>query len=174
MYIIGTVDRIAAAAVPHALHTSPVRAAHTQAKQLHDPQIHILGIGNLGKFFAHSLAIKPSPPPLTLLLHRASLAKEWDDAGKCIDIITNGSSNKKHGFSIEILGDVLDPSVAPGGIIENVIVATKATHTASALALIKGRLNERSTVLFTQNGMGTCSSHHRKKESKTLTLSFSV
>ncbi|TVY89870.1 putative 2-dehydropantoate 2-reductase [Lachnellula willkommii] len=40
-------------------------------------------------------------------------------------------------------------------MIENLIVATKTLHTAKALEAVKHRLNAESTVLFTQNGMGT-------------------
>ncbi|MCJ1462134.1 hypothetical protein MMC07_000734 [Pseudocyphellaria aurata] len=66
--------------------------------QVDDGRVYILGIGNIGKLFAHSLAKKRLPPSMTLL--------------------------------------------------------TKATHTTAAISTIKHRLNEQSTILFTQNGMG--------------------
>ena len=44
-------------------------------------RIHILGIGNLGRLFAHALANSPNPPPISLLFHRPTLISEWEQAG---------------------------------------------------------------------------------------------
>lgn len=132
---------------------SSLRADLSYASQAGDRRVYILGTGNIGKLFAHSLAKKPSPPPVTLLLHRPGLAREWEEFGKCIEILRNGSSEKQYAFGTELL--VHDNgSVLTGGLIRNLIVGTKATHTTAAIAKIKHRLNEQSTILFTQNGMG--------------------
>ncbi len=57
-------------------------------------RIHVLGLGNLGRLFAHELAIQPSPPPITLLLHRRSLLEEWGNVGKKIEITTEGGISR--------------------------------------------------------------------------------
>lgn len=122
-------------------------------------RIYILGIGNIGKLFAHALAIQPNPPPITILLHRASLLPDWEKAGRKIDIITDGVSNTKGNYDVEVVqpGDS-DSSSSPASSskeIQHLVLATKATHTATAIGLIKDRLTRKSEVLFAQNGMGT-------------------
>ncbi|TVY49252.1 Ketoisovalerate reductase [Lachnellula occidentalis] len=112
------------------------------------PRIHILGVGNLGRLFAHALANTPNPPRLTLLLHRPSLLSEWDLAGRTISITTHSLTNSNGVYDIE------EP-ITRGSIIENLIIATKTLHTAKALKAVKHRLGAQSTILFTQNGMGT-------------------
>lgn len=125
-------------------------SANSQAE---DRRVYILGTGNIGKLFAHSLAKKPSPPPITLFLHRQGLVREWEECGKCIEIIKNGSSDKQYAFDTELLAQ--DNSCALSeGLIRNIIVSTKAMHTTAAISRIKHRLNGQSTILFTQNGMG--------------------
>lgn len=114
----------------------------------------MLGIGNIGKLLAHSLARKPCPPLITLLLHRSDMADQYEKAGQSIELVTNGVSDKQFSFCIEVLVNECDTSTSPRKTIQNLIVATKAANTISALARIKNRLNQRSTILFTQNGMG--------------------
>jgi 2-dehydropantoate 2-reductase len=111
------------------------------------PRIHVLGVGNLGRLFAHALANGPSPPPLTLLLHRPGLLPEWEAAGRKVSITTNGTTNSSGVYDISTPNDE--------GDISNLIVATKTLHTTTALEAVKHRLNTKSTILFLQNGMGT-------------------
>lgn len=110
--------------------------------------IYILGLGNLGKLVAHALASShPTPPQVTLLLHRPELAAQWDKAGY-IDVVTKGVSDPRGGFQIEeTLGD-------ESGIIRHLIVATKTYATVPALKPLRHRLSDKSTMLFLQNGMG--------------------
>ena len=63
-------------------------------------RIHILGIGNLGAFVAHSLAGIPDRPPITLLLHRRQL-RVWEDYDCSIEIITRGLKESRRGFEAE-------------------------------------------------------------------------
>ena len=113
--------------------------------------VHILGLGNLGKLFAYSLAKCNKETPITLLFHRASLVPEWDKAGRSIEITTNGVSDRQTGYDYE----VLDDTTANGhGPITSLIVATKTYLTVAALRPIKHRLSKDSTLLFLQNGMG--------------------
>lgn len=131
------------------------KASSTFTRALDEQRIYILGIGNLGKLFAHSLARQKCPPPMTLLLHRQELVKDWEEAGRSIELIAGGISNKQGLFDVELLAEYGNGTTASSGdSIGNVIVATKAPRTTEALARIKHRLNQRSTILFTQNGMG--------------------
>ncbi|PLB52373.1 hypothetical protein P170DRAFT_102513 [Aspergillus steynii IBT 23096] len=68
-------------------------------------RIHILGVGNVGTFVAHSLASRPSPPPVTLLLHNPDLYKTWLHRKKCLSLGSNGLDDVKTGFDINVLGD---------------------------------------------------------------------
>ncbi|TAQ85108.1 hypothetical protein B7494_g6573 [Chlorociboria aeruginascens] len=124
------------------------------------PPIHILGLGNLGCLFAHALATLPSPPPTTLLFHRPTQLEEWEHAGRQMTITTNGTPSSSSGYAVEVIQPPSRPvhngfSSQSEEIIQHLILTTKTTHTLKALASIKQRLNASSTILFTQNGMGT-------------------
>ncbi|KAF2012692.1 2-dehydropantoate 2-reductase [Aaosphaeria arxii CBS 175.79] len=113
--------------------------------------IHILGIGNLGKLLANSLRKAHPELPITLLFHRRNLLQEWDEAGRNIEIVRNGSPDKRSSFDHEFIdGD--DKGV---GEIANLIVTTKTHSTTRAMKPLVQRLGQRSTVLFCQNGLGT-------------------
>ncbi|KAL1987750.1 hypothetical protein VTN96DRAFT_2590 [Rasamsonia emersonii] len=68
-------------------------------------RIHILGLGNVGTFVAHSLAARKSPPPITLLLHNPGLYADWLARKRCLSINTNGLDDIKTGFDINVLND---------------------------------------------------------------------
>ncbi|RSL89736.1 hypothetical protein CEP51_001083 [Fusarium floridanum] len=128
------------------------------------PRVHVLGLGSIGTFAAHSLAEVPPPltPSITLLLHRASLVDNFVDSGSKITIETREGDIVDHSnYNLEVwqdeqwhrhestqLGPVTDE------VIDNLIVSTKTTQTASALRPLKHRLNASSYVLFLQNGSG--------------------
>lgn len=133
-----------------------LRASSALNRTFEERKIHILGVGNLGKLFAYSLARKKRPPPVTLLLHRQGLERDWEEAGRSIELITRGVSQKQHIQSVEVLAEGRNGVTASSeDPIVNVIVTTKAPRTTEALARIKHRLNQNSTILFAQNGMGT-------------------
>lgn len=129
------------------IHMSGSRnpSSHTRAS------VHILGIGNIGRLFAHGLAIEDLPPYITLLLHRVGLTESWETGGRAIEIITDGVSSKSSGYGVEVIGI---NNREKGEVIDNLIVATKATNTTAAILAIRSRLESSSTILFTQNGMG--------------------
>ncbi|KKK18666.1 hypothetical protein ARAM_006458 [Aspergillus rambellii] len=68
-------------------------------------RIHILGLGNVGTFVAHSLASRPSPPPITLLLHNPDVYASWLAKKKCLSINSNGLDDIKTGFDVNVLHD---------------------------------------------------------------------
>ncbi|KAH0562072.1 hypothetical protein GP486_003224 [Trichoglossum hirsutum] len=116
--------------------------------------IHVLGVGNVGKLVAHSLARVSPAPPVALLLHRPELLSEWEKAGRCIDVVTDGSSDKQRSFTTEMISNDKSDANATSSIIKNLIVTTKTYATSAAIRPLKHRLNHESTILFLQNGMG--------------------
>ncbi|PBP20811.1 2-dehydropantoate 2-reductase family protein [Diplocarpon rosae] len=133
------------------------------------PPIHILGLGNLGRLFAHALATQANAPPIVLLFHRSSMLEEWDAANREIQITTSGMPpsplrplrpcisfcmvSTSSGYEIEVIGS--QDQGTERSPIQNLIVTTKATHTLSALRPLAHRLNTQSTLLLSQNGLGT-------------------
>ncbi|KAL2866033.1 ketopantoate reductase family protein [Aspergillus lucknowensis] len=65
-------------------------------------RIHILGIGNVGTFVAHSLKSQPSPPPITLMLHNPLRYSSWLAGKECLAINTNGLDDIKSGFDVNV------------------------------------------------------------------------
>jgi 2-dehydropantoate 2-reductase len=147
----------------HAYSTHPALENETRVDEaqpsLEKRRIHILGIGNIGCLFAHSLARISNRPPVTLLFHRLSLLQDFKKAGETIEIITNDTSNKQYGFDYEVIG-AEGPKEQRSEPIYNLILATKATHTLPALTSIGHRLTPHSTILLTQNGLSTTSHLH--------------
>ncbi|PVH87914.1 2-dehydropantoate 2-reductase-like protein [Cadophora sp. DSE1049] len=139
------------------------------------PKVHILGLGNLGRLFAHALATSPHPPAITLLFHRPSLLEDWEAAGRQIQITSKDltTTSTSSNYSVEIIeynpnpnppaqhdhpssashpNPPLAPNLEP---IQNLLITTKAQHTLSALTPLLPRLTHQTTLLFTQNGLGT-------------------
>jgi hypothetical protein len=74
---------------------------------------------------AYALAKNASGLTVTLLFHRESLVPQWQSSGKCIEVVTNGLSDKQFGFNTKVMfpkhqheGDQDSP------MIEHLIVAT--------------------------------------------------
>ncbi|KAH7190985.1 ketopantoate reductase PanE/ApbA-domain-containing protein [Fusarium oxysporum] len=135
--------------------------------QANKPRVHVLGLGSIGTFAAHSLAEVPAPltPSVTLLLHRPFLASEFLKNGGRIRLETReGRVVDQHGnYSLEVLdnGEWYSPSTTPGldqvaqtDMIDNLVVSVKGPQTAAALKPLKHRLNASSHILFLQNGSG--------------------
>ncbi|CAD6447563.1 311121b2-c101-41d6-93c8-26adf7943c39 [Sclerotinia trifoliorum] len=118
------------------------------------PTIHILGLGNLGKLFAHSLATKPKPPPVTLLLHRLPLYHMAKAQGPKIKIYQDGVWYGDGRYDVEFIPQGGNKNHSDTKVISNLIVTTKSHKMAEALGTIKHRLSRMSTVLFIHNGMG--------------------
>jgi 2-dehydropantoate 2-reductase len=115
--------------------------------------IHVLGLGNLGKLFAHALRRNHPKIPITLLFHRPTLEEEWNKAGQCIEITRKDMPDRIDGFRYEIVED------GKGAEIENLVVATKTHATVQAIRPLKDRLKPYSTMLFLQNGIGMISQY---------------
>ncbi|KAL2266856.1 hypothetical protein VTJ83DRAFT_4133 [Remersonia thermophila] len=133
-----------------------------------DRRIHILGVGNIGKYIAYALAglsQTRTTPSVRLLFHRKSLVTEWEKAGcaieytpldqDCCTSVKPGQTSYAHDVQIELLYDrESQEAEAAEGPIRNLIVTTKAHNTITALAPLRHRLDKNSHILFLQNGMG--------------------
>lgn len=117
--------------------------------------IHILGVGNLGKYVAHSLA-RDVACPVTLLFHREGLKEQWESEGSRITWITDGVADTTTDLGIEVLAsDTPTKQPVPNPhMIKNLVVTTKAYNIVSALSRIHHRLDSSSTILLLHNGMG--------------------
>ncbi|KAL3466775.1 ketopantoate reductase PanE/ApbA C terminal-domain-containing protein [Aspergillus heterothallicus] len=141
-------------------------------------RIHILGVGNVGTFVAHSLRSQPSPPPITLMMHNQLMFSKWLERKQSLAININGLDDIRTGFDVNVFlnekwlsanGSSTADSTnkqLPGreggweGVEEDnekiqcLIVTAKAHITPMALETVRHRLTPDSTVLFLQNGMG--------------------
>ncbi|MCJ1416530.1 hypothetical protein MMC32_002868 [Xylographa parallela] len=132
-----------------------------KARRKSSKEIHILGLGNVGCFVAHSLRSIPSQPSVTLLFHRQGLLENWKRSGETIELRTDGVSDIQGGFDVELavpLSKEENGAAISSAIdhppIDHLIVAVKAQNTVAALRSIQHRLTTQSTILFLQNGMG--------------------
>lgn len=134
-------------------------------------RIYIQGTGSVGKLIAHSIRGVPDPPPVTLLFHRPTFKKEFEDAGRVIRVKTGKNVEERAGFDSElVLPDRYHVSTGQrhhvpadkdpwaeqmsDEPITNLIVSVKVPDTVAALRPIRHRLGPESTILFMQNGMG--------------------
>lgn len=160
--------------LPNALHPLRRRAPNcsfcvrTMPAQINRPRVHVLGMGSIGLFAAHSLAEVPAPltPSITLLLHRPSLVKDFIHRGSKIRLETREGKVVDHRDEhyLEVLRDgawhsishtTLDgPMLVRKEMIDHLIVSVKGPQTAAALKPLKHRLNASSHILFLQNGSG--------------------
>jgi 2-dehydropantoate 2-reductase len=139
-----------------------------------DTRIHVLGLGSIGTFTAHSLAEAFGGSFLTLLLHRPSLCREYLRNGRQSILETrHGQTGAQTGYGFEALHNsqwhCLDLQLGePEGIlscihgseaptervIDELIVCVKSTQTVAALRPLASRLSRKSNILFLQNGAG--------------------
>ena len=134
----------------------PSQRSHIDEKLL-SRTIYILGVGNIGKFVAHSLARIPGRPSITLLLHRRTLLESFERNGKKIELIKNDIPEYSTGYEAELAlprNGSRQTEVSSKCIIYNLIISVKAPHTIAALSNIADRLTRDSTIVFLQNGMG--------------------
>ncbi|EEQ90826.1 2-dehydropantoate 2-reductase [Blastomyces dermatitidis ER-3] len=140
-------------------------------------RIHIIGVGNIGGFLAHSLAGDTKRPPVTLLLHNQKTLERWEKNRRRITLVRNGLAEHRWGFDINVKRDGVwhyvpqdsklareqkeaggyperDPLEANEEIIDNLIVASKATRVRWVLESVRHRLTPYSTIVFVHNGLG--------------------
>jgi 2-dehydropantoate 2-reductase len=148
------------------------QATFYRTQNVIDRRIHVLGMGNVGRFVAHSLRGIPNPPPVTLIFHSRDKLKEWNDSQKTLQVMTKGDTEMREGYEAELAiprskasvkentsqaenqervpldGESMEP-------IHSLIVCTKTPNVIQALSSVKHRLHKESVILFLQNGLGT-------------------
>ncbi|KAF4253642.1 hypothetical protein KXV70_007454 [Aspergillus fumigatus] len=145
----------------YAMHsTTPVE--RNPSSTLRD-RVHILGLGSIGTFVAHSVSEIPNGPSVILLLHRRSLLDHYrQNRNQIFFESRHGVHQSSTGYGLEMTQDnqwypVSDESPSDCPItshISNLIICVKATQTVSALRPLVHRLNSTSNILFLQNGSG--------------------
>ncbi|KAK3313745.1 ketopantoate reductase PanE/ApbA C terminal-domain-containing protein [Apodospora peruviana] len=119
-------------------------------------RIYVLGVGNLGRLYATSLA-KLGEAPVTLVFHRKSLLEQWT-ADPGIEMTRQGIRDHVSDFDVEWWTEERPPlglarEVCDGAKIQNLIVATKAPDAIPQADRLRRYLDASSTVAFVQNGM---------------------
>lgn len=143
-----------------------------RTKPVLDRRIHILGVGNVGSFIAHSIRGIPNPPPVTLLFPSWDRLNAWQESEQRLSLVTEGDTEVRSGYDAELAipriryhgkevgltstaadsSSILEgESSAP---ISSLIVCSKAPVVLQALSAVKHRLTRDSVILFLQNGMG--------------------
>lgn len=138
--------------------------------QLENKTIHVLGLGPVGKFIAHTLVSLPDAPPVTLLMHRPLVMQHWHDEGAAIRLVRDGKLHVQSKFNIESaasfqrespdqvfphFGKNLEHTAEPPDtVIDTLIVTTDSWTTIPALQAIKNRIRQRTTICFVQDGLG--------------------
>jgi 2-dehydropantoate 2-reductase len=146
-------------------------------------RIHILGIGSIGTFIAHSLKCLPNPPPISLMMHKPEMYEVFQKRARRLRLINQKSqvNDEQTGFDVDLLEQdpttglaywryipdrsdikhlptnplVPEEKLATGETyIYSLIVTVKGPATRVALLAIKHRLNADSTICLVQNGMG--------------------
>ncbi|OAX80818.1 hypothetical protein ACJ72_04849 [Emergomyces africanus] len=159
------------------LHMGGSTVPPTLNEQRIPSRIHIIGVGNIGGFLAHSLAGDTKPLPITLLLHNSKTLERWEKNRQRITLVRNGLAEHRWGFDINVKRDGVwhyvpqdsklaqeqkkaggyperDPTEADDEVIDNLIVASKATRVRWVLESVKHRLTPYSTIVFVHNGLG--------------------
>jgi 2-dehydropantoate 2-reductase len=145
-------------------------------------RIHILGVGSIGTFIAHSLKCLPNPPPITLMMHKPEIYEAFKRKARTVRLINRKSqvNDEQTGYDADILEQdpetglahwryvpdklssrpVTNPLVPEEILgtgetyIYSLIVTVKGPATRVALLAVKHRLNADSTICLIQNGMG--------------------
>jgi 2-dehydropantoate 2-reductase len=137
-----------------------------------DRRVHILGVGNVGSFIAHSIRGIPNPPPVTLLFPSWDRLNAWQDSEQRLSLVTEGDTEMRSGYGAELAipriryhgkevgltSTAADDSAILEGEssapISSLIVCSKAPVVLQGLSAVKHRLTRDSVILFLQNGMG--------------------
>ncbi|CAO3594724.1 unnamed protein product [Absidia cylindrospora] len=109
-------------------------------------QWNILGTGAIGCLIASHLRLQKHN--VNLILRSAQHLKDFEARKNTITYQSQGKTTHLTGFTATILGDNNSKH------IDNLVVATKAHHTATALEPVVKQLGSESSVLLLQNGMG--------------------
>jgi len=152
-----------------------------QDSELLTRRIHLLGTGSIGTLVAHSLMILPNPPPITILMHRREIYNDFKAGQRIVRLVNKITeiNDEQTGYDVDIkennggqdfwkhipheagkdrapLNEIKGEELLPSGeiYIYTLIVTVKGPSTVQALQSIKHRVDQRTTILLMQNGMG--------------------
>ena len=152
-------------------------------EQLLTRRIHIMGMGSIGTFIAHSLQCLPNPPPLSLTMHKPEMYEDFKQKRRVLRLINKKTqiNDEQTEYDVDLadtdpdtgytywkhishciagtrnaLHPPTDDEILPSGEVymHAVIVTVKSKDTVAALRSVKHRLNALSTICLIQNGMG--------------------
>ncbi|KAH7159465.1 ketopantoate reductase PanE/ApbA-domain-containing protein [Dactylonectria estremocensis] len=112
-----------------------------------NPRVHVVGLGSIGTFAAHSLAEVPG----SVYANGTNVMAKTRE-GKTISHNKDNTESYDQGQWHRVSPE--QPPITQHSIIENLIVSIKATQTVSALRPLRHRLNSLSHILFIPNGSG--------------------
>jgi len=153
------------------------------AEELLTRRVHLLGVGAIGTLVAHSLMVLPNPPPITLLLHQAVKYDDFKAGSRIVRLVNKNTdiNDEQTGYDVDLMqGDTGRPfwrhyphrlPKSEGGgrknplneaekmesgevFIYTLIVTVKGPSTVAALRAVRHRIDQRTTILLMQNGMG--------------------
>lgn len=154
-----------------------------QPEHLPSRRIHLIGMGSIGTFIAHTLMSLPNRPPISLLFHRREMYDDFQACSRKIRIINKKSqtNDEQSGYDVDVAtrgfeSDTIlwrhysywrpgsEDSVTPPSNDEimqtrevriyTLLVTVKGPATVMALRSVKHRISAETTICLMQNGMG--------------------
>lgn len=118
-------------------------------------QIHILGNDIKAHYLAHSLCALAGAPPIRLLLHRHFHLRTWHEAGRRIRLFRHNEHTVARGRIIPELIGYHNHDLTCNDHIEQLIVTIPCAVTLEAMKKIAHRIDNQTTILLIQDGLGT-------------------
>jgi 2-dehydropantoate 2-reductase len=153
-----------------------------QREDLPTRRVHLMGMGSIGTFVAHTLMCLPNPPPISLMFHRPEMHDAFKAGSRIIRLINRRSqtNDERSGYDIDLAeydgdkGTVFwrhmsnPPSdekeatppgpeeILPSGEVRiyTLIVTVKGPATVAAVRSVKHRISAQTTICLMQNGIG--------------------
>lgn len=133
------------------------RHARQVEKTLQEDQtgktVHILGYNPAAYFFAHQLAGYEFLNPPKVLIHNSIVWNNWLYEGERVSLFMGGRQSVRKRVEAEWIGTGKRLPVAADHI-EQLIVTMNCANTKKAIENIATRIDERTTILLVQDGLG--------------------
>jgi 2-dehydropantoate 2-reductase len=145
-------------------------------------RVHLMGMGSIGTFLAHTLMCLPNPPPISLMFHRDEMYDDFQKGSRIVRVINKRSqtNDERSGYDVDLAeydrerGSVFwrhisdkpwkkeattppgPEEILPSGEVRiyTLVVTVKGPATVIALRSVKHRISAGTTICLMQNGMG--------------------